>query len=313
MASVFPPLLEARGFLQTGDEAEHSGIGGAYVHDPPLLISQDNALIAPRNPLGILAEEGPRETIMVYTVQEGDAPLLIAKRFGVSLNTILWANSIKNPNLIKAGDQLVVLPVSGVRYEVKQGDTLESIAQRFKPRNGDIDISGLITDIIEFNGLLAGELLAVGTEIIIPDGEIAIVVGPARAPPSRSVSSPQIARGVEEISGYYMRPILAGRRSRGIHGMNGVDLADTCGLPILASAAGTVILAKGTGWNGGYGKYVIITHPNGTQTLYAHLSAIDVTVGQKVPQGLRIGDIGSTGNSTGCHVHFEVRGAKNPF
>ena len=90
-------------------------------------------------------------------------------------------------------------------------------------------------------------------------------------------------------------------------------MANSCGLPILASAAGTIIVARDAGWNGGYGKYLVVSHPNGTQTLYAHLNAVLAKYGQQVAQGSQIGKIGSTGNSTGCHLHFEVRGARNPF
>ena len=109
-----------------------------------------------------------------------------------------------------------------------------------------------------------------------------------------------------------MRPVT-GPRSQGIHGYNGVDIAGSCGGQIRAAAAGTVIVSKGYGWNGGYGIYVVITHANGTQTLYAHNATNWVISGQYVAQGQIIGTVGSTGRSTGCHVHFEVRGAKNPF
>jgi murein DD-endopeptidase MepM/ murein hydrolase activator NlpD len=95
--------------------------------------------------------------------------------------------------------------------------------------------------------------------------------------------------------------------------LNGIDLANSCGLPVAASAHGKVLIARTSGWNGGYGKYVVLAHSNGTQTLYAHLASIVVTPGQEIPRGVPIGSIGSTGNSTGCHVHFEIRGAKNPF
>jgi murein DD-endopeptidase MepM/ murein hydrolase activator NlpD len=112
---------------------------------------------------------------------------------------------------------------------------------------------------------------------------------------------------------YYANPAPSARRSQKMHGANAVDLAAPVGTDILASAPGTVSVAKSTGWNYGYGQYIVITHPNGTQTVYAHLSNIDVSVGQSVSRGQKIGDMGSTGNSTGPHVHFEVRGAYNPF
>ena len=118
---------------------------------------------------------------------------------------------------------------------------------------------------------------------------------------------------VPTYSGYYLRPISGGTRTQGIHGFNAVDLAASVGTPIMASASGKVIISKNSGWNGGYGNYIVIEHPNGTQTLYAHASKVIVFSGQSVVQGQVIGYVGSTGRSTGAHVHFEIRGAKNPF
>ena len=114
-------------------------------------------------------------------------------------------------------------------------------------------------------------------------------------------------------SGELIRPIIGGRKTQGLHGHNGIDLGAPVGTQVLASGDGRVILAKSGGYNGGYGNYVAIAHPNGTQTLYGHLSAIFVVQGQSVAQGETIGKVGSTGRSTGPHLHFEVRGAVNPF
>ena len=262
---------------------------------PSLSVTQDNALVAARNPNGTLASPA-QDQILVYKVQSGDTPSSIAERFGISLNTLLWANNIPNSNLIKIGDELVILPVSGVKYEVKKGDTINSVAKKFK---------GDAADILSFNGLAIDELLRVGDIIIIPDGELA-----APSVPSTGVSR---FAGLPEFKGFYMRPIIGGRKTRGIHGFNGVDLAVARGSQVFASAQGTVILARSSGWNGGYGKYVVIAHPNSTQTLYSHLDDVLVEVGRSLTQGAVIGLVGSTGNSTGSHVHFEVRGAKNPF
>lgn len=267
-----------------------------------LQVSQDNALVSTRNPLGTLPRPESGQ-IVVYTVEAGDTPSAIAARFGISLNTLLWANNLRSVSAIKIGDELAILPVTGVQYQVKKGDTIEGIAKKFKA-----DAS----EIISFNGLGIGEALGAGSEIIIPDGEMS---APASVSSVGSLPPSTVARfaGLPELKGFFMRPITGGRKSRGIHGFNGIDLADTCGQPVYASAEGSVIIARASGWNGGYGKYIVISHSNGVQTLYAHLSALSMTAGFAARQGSPIGLIGSTGNSTGCHVHFEVRGARNPF
>lgn len=267
-----------------------------------LQVSQDNALVSTRNPLGMLPRPESGQ-IVVYTVEAGDTPSAIAARFGISLNTLLWANNLRSVSAIKIGDELVILPVTGVQYQVKKGDTIEGIAKKFKADT---------SDIISFNGLGIGEALGVGSEIIIPDGEMS---APASVSSVASLPPSAVARfaGLPELKGFFMRPMTGGRKSRGIHGFNGIDLADTCGQPVYAAAEGSAIIARTSGWNGGYGKYIVISHSNGIQTLYAHLSALSVTAGFAVRQGSPIGLIGSTGNSTGCHLHFEVRGARNPF
>ena len=125
-----------------------------------------------------------------------------------------------------------------------------------------------------------------------------------------TVSKDQLLASAVISSGYYIRPIVGGRRSQGLHGRNAVDFAAPTGTPILASAAGTVVFS---GRNGGYGNLIVIEHNNGTQTAYAHNSKNLVKQGDVVEQGDIIGRVGSTGKSTGPHVHFEIRGAKNPF
>jgi murein DD-endopeptidase MepM/ murein hydrolase activator NlpD len=110
-----------------------------------------------------------------------------------------------------------------------------------------------------------------------------------------------------------MRPVASGIRTQGIHGHNGVDLASSVGTPIYAAATGNVIISRVGGWNGGYGNYIVISHSNGTQTLYGHLNSISVNSGDNVVKGQFIGTMGNTGKSTGPHLHFEIRGARNPF
>ncbi|MGB3921995.1 MAG: peptidoglycan DD-metalloendopeptidase family protein [Minisyncoccia bacterium] len=240
-----------------------------------------------------LGKSGTGE-ISVYVVRKGDTLGEIAEMFGVSRNTIIWANSLRG-STIKEGQELVILPISGVRHIVKSGDTLKSITTKYK---ADLD------DVLSYNGLAADSKLKTGDVIIIPGG---IVNAPTTLAQSGSSSS------YPTYAGYYMRPIVGGKKSQNIHGYNAVDIAAPMGTPVFASAAGTVIVSRPSGYNGGYGLYIVVRHDNGTQTLYGHLSKVNVSVGQVVSQGETIGAVGSSGRSTGPHVHFEVRGAKNPF
>ena len=233
--------------------------------------------------------------ISVYVVRKGDTLSEIAEMFGVSTNTIVWANNIKASS-IKEGQELVILPISGVRHVVKSGDTVKSLATKYK---ADFD------EILSYNGLAADAKIKPGDIVVIPDGVISAT--------QTSLAKTSGLQTYPVYSGFYLRPIVGGRKTQGIHGNNGVDLAAPTGVPILASADGKVIVSRAGGYNGGYGTYVVISHANGTQTLYAHMSKDNVSVGQSVEQGQVIGTVGSTGKSTGPHVHFEVRGAKNPF
>ncbi|MBI3442642.1 MAG: peptidoglycan DD-metalloendopeptidase family protein [Candidatus Sungbacteria bacterium] len=313
-ATISLPLLGSRQVSQQPDEVGSDG--KKTDPDPsPLAVVQDSALVGSLNPLGIMSENG-QDKIIPYVVQSGDTGRGIANKFGISLNTLLWANDLKSVSEIGVGDTLVVLPVSGIQYEVRKGDTFDSIVKKFKPKDmtDEQDILSFKADISSFNDLAINEALEPGSTILIPDGELTVQV-PSKPPRPGSSGGGGGSRfaNLPEYRGYYLRPIIGGRHSRGIHGYNGIDLANSCGLPVLASADGIVIIARTSGWNGGYGKYVVISHGNGTQTLYAHLSAVLAAAGQRIDQATQIGAIGSTGNSTGCHVHFEIRGARNLF
>lgn len=234
--------------------------------------------------------------IATYIVRPGDTLGAIGKMFGVSVNTIVWANDITG-GIITPGQSLVILPISGVKHIVVKGDTLDSIAKKYKADVGDLR---------SFNGLALNAKLAAGDVVIVPDGELVPVVRVVTASPSAS--------NTINSSGYYIKPVPSAVKTQGLHGHNGIDLGGVApGTPILAAADGTVIVARTTGYNGGYGLYVVIAHANGTQTLYGHMLEVDVTVGEKVDQGEIIGKLGNSGKTTGPHLHFEVRGARNPF
>lgn len=277
-----------------------------------ITIVDDSALMPDEGPSGTIADiDGPKNaTISVYVVRPGDTLSGIGKMFGVSPNTILWANDLSKASALQVGQTLTILPINGVRHIVKKGDTLASIAKRY---------GGDVSEIASYNGLDDTKELIVGTEVTIPDGEIAAVTPSSTTKRSSGVSINEPAhnvgpQGTPDQIGYYLRPIVGGVRTQGVHGYNAVDLAAPVGTPILASAEGDVIVARDEGWNGGYGDYIVIQHDNGSQTLYGHASRVIVHAGQHVRQGQVIGYVGSTGKSTGSHVHFEIRnGIRNPF
>ena len=274
-------------------------------------IISDNALLP--SLVGFVGADGTDantdvsfEDISVYVVRKGDSLSQIADMFGVSVNTILWANDMKKGDKLIEGSTLFILPVSGLKHVVTKGQTLKSIAQKY---NADIG------DIVSFNGIAEDTKLVIGEELIIPGGEMS-VDGPSKTSTAKNTKT-TVKTSLKSVAGYFINPVPGAIKTQGIHGKNAVDLAAPIGTPIRATASGTVLLAR-VGWNGAYGNMVIIQHPNGTKTLYSHLSKITATTGQNVSQGEVIGQVGNTGRvraakgGNGAHLHFEVYNAKNP-
>jgi len=230
-----------------------------------------------------------RREIISHQVENGENIGMIASKFNISTNTILWANDLKN-NSLKVGQDLIILPVSGVFHMVKSGETVSSLAQRYKADKKEIAFCNELED----------EKISVGDILIIPGGEMPRTVVPR-------ISSPILATNTWLISP------ASGYISQGLHWHNAIDIANNCGTPIYAAASGTV---QATGYHGVAGNYIRILHANGVVTFYGHLSRFNVSSGQNVAQGSLIGYMGNTGftiGRTGCHVHFEVRGAANPL
>lgn len=246
----------------------------------------------------VLVQDGE---ISEYEVASGDTIASIASRFNITTETILWANDLSKNSAIRVGQKLAILPVSGVSYKIRSGDTIGEISEKFHISQKELS---------EFNDLTDG-MLRVGETIIIPGGKLTATITSS----SDTASSKLIVKvQTTTTDGYFSKPVVGGIKTQGVHGHNGVDIAASMGTPILAARQGYVSLVRGgDGWNGGYGNYVVITHDNGIQTLYAHMSAIDVLQGENVTRGQKVGAMGNTGESTGVHLHFEVRGAKNPF
>ena len=264
--------------------------------------SSEGALLAERTPFSAEGEDQmappSADQISLYLVQDGDTLSQVAEMFGVSVNTIIWANDLRSNKDIHPGETLLILPINGIQHTVVKGDTLASLAKKY---GGDKD------EILAYNGL-DSETLTVGAVITIPGGEV-----PEAPKPTGVKTGTKVITGGPNVSGYFIHPIPGTVRTQGLHGYNGVDYGASVGTPIRAAAGGRVITSRSGGWNGGYGTFIVIEHPNGTQTLYAHNSRNIVWQGQTVVQGQVIGYSGNTGRSTGPHLHFEVRGARNPF
>jgi murein DD-endopeptidase MepM/ murein hydrolase activator NlpD len=251
-------------------------------------------------------EEVTRAEIEVYTVKAGDTVLGIAAAYGLQPETIMWANSQieQNPDRLSIGDPVNILPVDGVLHVVKPGDTLSSLAAKYK-----VDVNNILG--YPENGLAdATAALTVGSQLVIPGGTKPFIT--PQVPAGVVVEAPSDAT---KGSGSFSWPISGNITQQFWGGHRALDIGSWVGAPAKAADSGYVILAGG-GWNGGYGNHVIIDHGNGFTTLYAHLNSIFVRTGESVSRGQQIGTVGTTGNSTGPHLHFEIRyqgSPRNPY
>ncbi len=263
----------------------------------------------------------PPVTGQSHTVEDGDSVFGLAETFKLKPETVLWANfSVlkDNPDLLSIGQVLNIPPTDGVYYKWQKGDTLESVASQFKAKVKDILLwPGNKLDMVD-------PQIDPGTMVMIPGGQREY---------QRAWVVPTIPRGaagvVTKIPGtcttgaggaYGTGTFMWPTSSHVISGNNywsghlAIDIGAASGSPVVAADSGVVVFS---GWNSnGYGNMIMIDHGNGFQTLYAHLNVRGVVCGQSVYKGGIIGASGSTGNSTGPHLHFEVRlmgGFVNPL
>jgi murein DD-endopeptidase MepM/ murein hydrolase activator NlpD len=228
-----------------------------------------------------------RDQVLKYEVQSGDTVSTIAQKFGISEDTIRWQNNLTSKGAIKVGQELEILPITGIAHKVQKGDT---VAQ------GIVDFP--------YNSFSNDETfdLAIGQTVIVPDG-----VKPADIPWSGLARVKQITpnAGTVVASGQFVWPTGGTITQRFAWYHKGMDIANSAAPSVLAADAGTVVVS---GWpdNFGYGNRVVIDHGNGYRTLYGHMQQIYVVAGQTVKRGDAIGKMGSTGRSTGTHLHFEV-------
>lgn len=257
--------------------------------------------INPKNPSYYSDDNNYKEEITKYTIKQGDTISSIAEYFGISTNTVLWTNNLQSASIIKPGNVLEILPITGIKHIAKEGDIIEILAKKYKASAEEIAF---------FNGLEKDQTLEKSAVLVIPGGVMPNSMLP-KAKKSAPKNIPAYA-AANQFSGQFIYP-ASGHNFGRIHANNGIDISNSNGGPIYAAASGTVILADNSGYNGGYGKHVKIQHSGEVITLYGHMSKVYVKQGQQISQGTIIGMMGNTGRSTGTHLHFEVRGARNPL
>lgn len=280
---------------------------------PAFNVTRMVASIFRRSDLHTAIPNRPDEKVRSYTVTKGDSVFEIAARFKIKPETVLWANYEQlddNPDMISVGMPLLVPPTNGVLYKWQDGDTVDGVAGKFDTKPEDILAwSGNNIDLVEQN-------IDPGTLIFVPGGhrEFRQWLIPTIPRGNAGVSPELYGSGAcsGNFSGAYgsgafiwpaANHVLSGNDYWSGH--LGIDIAAGEGAQIYAADSGVVVFA---GWaNGGYGNMVMIDHGNGYQTIYAHLSSATAGCGRSVSQGAIIGYAGSTGNSTGAHLHFEVR------
>ncbi len=246
-----------------------------------------------------------RQAITTYTVQAGDTISTIARNFNLNVNTILWSNDLTAFSIIRAGDKLTILPTDGFTYTVKRGDTIGKIAQNYGTS---------VDQIIANNNLGAAGGIQIGQQLIIP-GTKPSANNVAKTIIKNSYSCLAVIKDIVDsvseekpiVSSNKMVWPTAGRRITQYFSWKhtGVDIANKIGTPIYAADSGVVEIARG-GYNGGYGNTILLNHGGGKKTRYGHASKLLVKAGQEVEKGQLIALMGSTGHSTGPHLHFEV-------
>ncbi|MEO6077444.1 MAG: peptidoglycan DD-metalloendopeptidase family protein [Candidatus Andersenbacteria bacterium] len=291
--------------------------------DPEVRFAQTlegNAVVAPMQPTLDTVDSSTGENVshsstsssqkpFIYTVEDGDTIASIASHYNISTNTILSANGLRSADVIKSGDHLTILPVTGVLHTVKSGDTVLSIANTYKAK---------AVDIVSSNNLEDSSKIALGQKLIIPNGDAPVQQAPRIVSQSTQTArdagdepTPAPQKEQTHSSGGFVWPTTSHHMSQYFkNGHTGIDIDNRSMPSVFAAQEGTVEFA---GWLGGYGNLIIINHGSGLTTYYAHLSKFYIAKGAKVKKGDAIAKMGSTGHSTGPHVHFEVRRFGQPI
>lgn len=248
-----------------------------------------------------------RDEIISYTVQKGDTISSIADKFDVSEDTLKWQNDLVGDS-IAIGDTLEILPVTGIAHKVSEGDTVYSIAKKY-----GVDAQAIV--VYPFNDFVNPQTfsLVTGQIVIVPEG-----VKPEERSKPQYVRRTYIASGPAVVTSSGFTWPVRGPVNQGFAWYHpAVDIGADVGTPIYSAQSGTVSQVWTSGWNYGYGIHVVVSGDNGYSTLYAHMSGINVSVGDRVNAGGSVvGWVGLTGRTSGPHLHFEIRssgGNLNPL
>ncbi len=311
-------------FAEETDEGEQvegqPGAAGGALEMPSFVIDQANLQYGIQR-VALIHTSIPtraRVDVLVYTVEQGDSLFGIAETFGLKPETILWGNFdtlADNPHTLQPGQELNILPINGTYHEWREGESLIKVAEYYGVDPLEIvQWPGNKIDIYDFD--IDNPVFAAGQQLIVPGGARELV---DYGPPAITRNNPAIAAtyGPGHCGTIYTGSVGVGvflwpTTERWISGYDynpganhpAIDIAGSIGNPVWASDNGVIVYS---GWsNYGYGNLIVIDHGNGWQTLYAHLNSISVGCGQSVNQGQGIGGLGSTGNSSGPHLHFEM-------
>jgi LysM repeat protein len=235
----------------------------------------------------------PRDQVVDYVVEPGDTISNIAEKHGISTATILWANNLSDHTVIRPGEKLKILPTSGILHVVKSGETLSVIAKKY-----DVEAA----EIAEANELVSEHQLQVSQALIVPGGK----------PPVTQTRTTSLASFDKIFSSAPSSPSGSGfiwptpsRRITQYYWLRhkALDVGGSSNSTIVASKAGRV---EYSGWSNGYGYNIVLNHGGNVKTRYAHMRQLWVKAGQQVQQGEGLGKKGTTGRSTGVHLHFEI-------
>lgn len=253
-----------------------------------------------QNALGtVISTNRPRSNIVDYKVQGGDTLESISKKFGVSTDTIRWANDDIKDDVIKPGETIKIPPVSGVVHKVASGDNIYTIAKKYR-----VDAQKIVN--FPFNDFADLETFSLtpGQVLYVPDGVIEQAKPNYSGGYEQRATSAQIAQGARG-NGQFLWPTNGIITQYPVFYHMAFDIANNAMPPVVAADSGTAEYVGCINW--GYGCHIIINHGNGYKTLYGHLSSFSISAGQSVGKGQQIGVMGSTGRSTGIHLHFEIR------